>query len=205
MADLPETTPRSVLGSVISRGTVRVGETLVLSLGALFPGDQVQTNLGSALVQYQQGLRVLLATESSAHFTSSHVQLQRGQMVFRTVSGSGPAFAASTLRLEPATTKTIAQVSLQDKKASVVVTEGTLNIVDPSGVQLASLSAGQASVFQEASAALPSGVAGPATALTGGEAATWILVGASFAAVVILPIYILNRDEEVPVLSPTTP
>ena len=203
MAALSGSAPRSVMASVTSRGTVRVGETLVPSLGVLFSDDQVQSNLGSAIIQYEQGPRVLLATESSAQFTSSHVQLQRGQMVFRTVSGSGPAFAASTLRLEPATTKTIAHVTLQDKKASVSVTKGTLNIVDPSGVRLASLSAGQASVFQEASAALPADVAGPATAFIGEATVVWILLGAGLAA--FSTLVLLDRAEEAPVMSPPTP
>ena len=125
-------------------------------------------------------------------------------MLFRTVSGNGPAFAASTLRLEPATTNTVVHVTLEDNKANVSVTEGILNIVDPSGVQLASLSAGQAGVFQEASAALPADVAGPVTSLTGGEiAAIWILVAAGVATAITVPL-VLDEDKP-PVVSPSAP
>jgi len=204
MAASPETAPPAVLGSVTTRGAVRVGGVLMPSHGTLFSGDEVQTSLGSAIIQYQKGPRVQVAIESSVHFTSSHVQLQRGQMAFRTVSGNDLFFAASTLRLESATTTTVAHVSLQDKKASVSVTEGILNIVDPSGVQLASLRAGQASVFQEASAALPAGAGGTVNALTGEEVVVWVLIGAG-AAAVISAIYFLDRDDPVPVISPSTP
>ena len=204
MVASPATAPPAVLGSVTTRGTVRVGGVLMPSHGTLFSGDEVQTSLGSAIIQYQKGPRVQVAIESSVHFTSSHVQLQRGQMAFRTVSGNDLSLAASTLRLEPATTKTDAHVSLQDKKVSVSVTEGILNIVDPSGVHLASLRAGQASVFQEASAALPADPDGPVNALTGEAAVKWVLIGA-VAAAVIYANYFLDRDDEVPVISPSTP
>lgn len=118
---------------------------------------------------------------------------------------NAPAFAVSTLRLEPATAVSVATVTLQDKKASVSVTEGTLNIVDPTGVQLASLSAGQAGVFQEASAALPAQAAGgPASAFIGGIAAIWILVAVGVASATAVTLA-QRDDEEVPVVSPSAP
>ena len=95
-----------------------MGDTLIPTAGTLFSGDQVQTNLGSAIIQYQRGARVQLGTETTALFTSSQAQLQKGRMLFRTVSGNGPAFAASTLRLEPATTNTVVHVTLEDNKTA---------------------------------------------------------------------------------------
>jgi len=108
----------------------------------------VQTNNGGAVVQYRKGVRVSLAAESVADFASARVQLEKGLMRFET-SSNGVTFAASTLRLEPTTVRTVGNVTLRDSKASVSVTEGTLKVVDPSGVQLASLNAGEARLFEE--------------------------------------------------------
>ena len=147
--------PATVLGSITSRGVVRVGDVRVPDTSTLFSGDQVQTAAGSALIQYQQGVRVILGTGSLASFSSSRVELQKGQMSFNASAG-GPLFAASTLRIEPTSGKSSANVTLQDRKATVAVTEGSLRVVDPSGVQLASLRTGEARLFEEASAASPS-------------------------------------------------
>ncbi len=230
MAASPAIGPRTVLGSVTSRGTVRVGETLMPSHGTLFSGDEVQTNVGSALIQYQQGARVQLGTESSAHFTSSHVQLQRGQMAFRTLSGNDLSFAASTLRLEPAMTPTVGYVTLQDQKVIVSVKEGILNVLDPTGVQLDSLKAGEARFFLKASAAL----AAPAAARQSeeelrrrmeeerrrreagepplappqeppGNKTAWVIGGAVAAAAAGATIVILTREkDETSIMSPAT-
>jgi hypothetical protein len=155
MAEPAPAPPGAVLGSVTARGLVSVGEAQVPGMSALFSGDLVRTGMGSALIQYQDGVRVILGSETLASFSSSRVELQKGQMSFSTESG-GPQFAASTLRLEPASAKSAANVSLADHKATVAVTEGSLRIVDPTGVQLASLRAGEARLFEEASAAAPS-------------------------------------------------
>jgi hypothetical protein len=166
--------PRSPLGSIDSYGSVRVGEILVPGETTLFAGDRVQTNNGGAVVQYRKGARVSLAAESVADFAPSKVQLEKGLMRFET-SSNGLSFSASTLRLEPTTVKTIANVTLSDSKASVSVTEGTLKVMDPSGVQLASLNAGEARMFEEApasaspapSASVPSPAAPPQAGSSG--------------------------------------
>jgi regulator of replication initiation timing len=172
--------PATVLGSITSRGVVHVGAVRVPDTSTLFSGDQVQTAAGSALIQYQQGVRVILGTGSLASFSSSRVELQKGQMSFNASAG-GPLFAASTLRIEPTSSKSSANVTLQDKKATVAVTEGSLRVVDPSGVQLASLRTGEARLFEEASAASPS-PASPAPAAAaaapqggGGGSRAWLL------------------------------
>ncbi len=168
--------PRAVLGSVTSYGSVRVGDVPMPSSGTLFSGDQVQTQLGTAMVQYREGPRVLLTSESLANFSSSEIQLQKGSMSFWAVSESGPTFAASTLRLEPASAKAAADVILEGKKASVLVTEGTVKVVDPSGAQIASLRAGEARLFEEAAAAaLPSPAAAPPQAGTGMSSRAWLI------------------------------
>ncbi|MBI2817548.1 MAG: hypothetical protein HYX72_11470 [Acidobacteria bacterium] len=143
------------------------------------------------MIQYRQGVRVSLASESIADFTPAGVQLERGFMNFQTVS-SGIVFSASTLRLEPATVKTSGNVSFQGSKASVSVAEGTLKVIDPSGVQLASLSAGEARLFEEAaataaSASAPSAAAAPAAPPQGGQTSSdssrkW-LIGVGVAVV----------------------
>jgi len=150
-----EAAPRNVLGSIASHGSVRVGETQMPAEGTLFAGDRVETTNGSALIQYRDGARIVLVGQSQADFAPAHVQLSKGLMTFQTVSGDGLVFAASTLRLEPASPRTAANVTVNDNKATVAVTEGTLKVVDPSGVQLASLRVGDARLFEEAPASSP--------------------------------------------------
>jgi hypothetical protein len=176
----PAAAPGAVLGSVTSRGSVHVGDSQIPGMSALFSGDQVRTGVGSALIQYQDGVRVILGAGSLASFSSTRVELQKGQMSFATESG-GPQFAASTLRIEPVSTKSAANVTLADHKATVAVTEGSLRVVDPSGVQLASLRAGEARLFEEVSPALPSPpsaqpAATPPQAGGGGLSRWWLAV-----------------------------
>lgn len=177
------TASRNVLGSIAARGSVQVGEVLMPTEGTLFAGDRVQTNNGSAIIQYREGARIQLASGSLANFTPSRVQLEKGLMSFQTASNNGMMFAVSTLRLEPSTPKAAANVTLKDSKASVAVTEGTLKIVDPSGAQLASLNAGDARLFEEVAASLPEPAASPSPAPAaaappqggGGGSHTWMI------------------------------
>jgi hypothetical protein len=172
---------RAALGSIDSRGAVRIGEVLTPSQNTLFAGDRVQTNNGGAVIQYRQGPRVVLASETVANFAPARVQLEKGLMTFESASNSGMIFAASTLRLEPAAEKTAANVTFTDSKASIAVTQGTLKIVDPSGLQLASLNAGEARMFEDARAeSEPAAAASPAPSAAapqggGGGNHHWIL------------------------------
>lgn len=174
--------PAAVLGSITSYGSVYVGDVSVPSESTLFAGDQVSTRLGSAVIQYKEGARVLLAVGSEAQFTADQAQLQKGQMTFRAVSKDGPTFAASSLRLEPAAANSSASVTLNDGKASVAVTEGAVRVVDPSGARLASLQAGEARLFAMASPAAsapaaPSASAAAAAPQAGGMSGNkvWLL------------------------------
>lgn len=173
---------RAALGSIDSRGAVRIGEVLTPTQNTLFAGDRVQTNNGGAVIQYRQGPRVVLASETVASFAPARVQLEKGLMTFESASNSGMIFAASTLRLEPSSAKTAANVTFTDSKASIAVTQGTLKVVDPSGLQLASLNAGDARLFEEAptssepaSASSPSSAPSSAAPQGGGENHHWVL------------------------------
>jgi len=167
----------AVLGSISSYGTVTVGDLASPSENTLFAGDLVNTGVGSAVVQYKEGTRVLLAMNSTAQFTAGEVQLQAGQMTFRTASEQVPVFHASSLRLEAAPSSA-ANVILNDQKASVSVTQGTVRVVDPTGVPLASIPAGEARLFAMASlpaAAAPSAAAPAAPQMGGGNGTVWLL------------------------------
>ena len=160
----------AVLGSISSYGVVTVGDQTAPMESTLFAGDQVKTAAGSAVIQYREGTRVLLSDDSSAQFAASNVQLQSGQMTFRSGAEGGTTFLASSLRLEPAATNSSANIVLKDGKASVAVTEGTVRVVDPTGAKLATIQAGQAGIFTMASAAVASAAA-PAPAPSAAVAA----------------------------------
>jgi len=175
----------AVLGSISSYGTVTVGDLASPSENTLFAGDLVNTGVGSAVVQYKDGTRVLLAMNSTAQFTAGEVQLQAGQMTFRTASEQVPVFHASSLRLEAAPSSS-ANVILNDRKATISVTEGAVRVVDPTGARLASVQAGEARLFAMASpaAAAPPAPAAPAAPqMGGGNGTVWLLaLGVATAA-----------------------
>lgn len=184
---------RAVLGSINAYGTVRVGDVAVPVQGTLFAGDQVKTELGGAVVQYRQGVRIQLGSETVASFSPTQVQLQKGQMSFQARDGEETVIAASTLLLKPTAPNSAANVVLQDRQASIAVTEGAVTVVDPSGVELASLRAGEARLFAEASAALPPAPSSSAPAPQGAMSGRgWVLalavgvVGASLGTAGIL-------------------
>ena len=194
---------RAALGSIESRGAVRIGEVLTPSQNTIFAGDRVQTNNGGAVIQYRQGSRVVLASETVADFAPARVQLEKGLMTFESASNSGMIFAASTLRLEPGSAKTAANVTFTDNKASIAVNEGTLKVVDPSGLQLASLNAGDARMFEEspagsepASASSPSPAAPAAPPQGGGGKHTWALaLGAAAVGVTLGVVGIVRAND----------
>ena len=168
--------PDAVLGSISSYGAVTVGDIASPAENTLFAGDLVKTNAGSAVIQYKEGTRVLLAKNSTAQFTDSDVQLQNGQMSFRTSSDQSTVFHASSLRLEPAGSSS-ANVILKDQKASVNVTEGAVQVVDPTGKRLASIQAGEARLF---AMAVPPASAAPAASaaapqMGGSDGTVWLL------------------------------
>lgn len=168
----------AVLGSISSYGAVTVGDLSVPAEHTLFAGDLVSTRTGSAVIQYKEGTRVLLTMDSSAQFTPSAVQLQKGQMTFRSSSVQGPVFQASSLRLEPTVASSSANVVLNDGKASVAVTEGAVRVVDPTGAPLASIQAGEARLFAMASAAAAPAAPPAASAAApqaGGDNTVWLL------------------------------
>ena len=137
----------AVVGSINSYGAVTVGQSAAPASSTLFAGDTVRTQAGNAVVQYEQGARVLLAKSSAAVFTPKTVELQKGQMSFRTTTGKDVTFNATSLRLEPMSDKTAADVTVDNGKASVTVREGSVRAVDPSGTPLAVIPAGEAKLF----------------------------------------------------------
>ena len=194
---------RAVLGSIATNGSVRVGEVLVPTEGTLFSGDRVNTNNGNATIQYRDGARVQLASESLADFAPGRIQLEKGLMSFSTVSADGMVFSASTLRLEPTTAKSAANVTLKDTKASVSVTEGTVKVIDPSGTLLASLKAGDARLFEEAPssssaadpAAAPSAAAAPQGGGSSGNNHWLIAAGLAVAGIALGIAGIVKADD----------
>jgi hypothetical protein len=190
----------AVLGSISAYGEVSVGAVSVPAESTLFAGDMVNTVGGKAVIQYKEGARVLLASDSSAQFSAGEVQLQKGQMTFRSAAAGGPVFNATSLRLEPAAANSSANVVLKDGKASVSVTEGILQIVDPSGAKLASIKAGETRLFAMASppaspaAASPAPAAPAPQALAGGTR-TWVLVAAATGVAITTALAItLNNN-----------
>jgi hypothetical protein len=156
------TASRDVVGSIESHGWVQVGDVQMPTVGTLFAGDQVTTNNGVAVIQYKNRARILLASESRANFAPKRVQLEMGLMTFQTTLMDGVVFAAATLRMEPTSLRAAANVILTEHRASVVVTRGTFKVLDRTGVQLASLNAGDARLFEESPAASSRPAASPA-------------------------------------------
>ncbi|MBI4459380.1 MAG: hypothetical protein HY648_04905 [Acidobacteria bacterium] len=182
----------SSLGSITANGSVRVGEVQVPRTGTLFSGDQVRTSLGNAVVQYKDGPRVVLGVESAAKFSSSAIQLQSGQMAFET-SGKPVLFAASTLRLEPAAEKSVANVTVQDKLASISVSEGSVRVMDPSGKLLASLEKGDARLFERVAPPPPPPAAAAAAPQMGSSSGAWLVALAAGVVGTTLGIAALVR------------
>ena len=187
----------AVLGSISSYGAVTVGDLASPAANTLFTGDLVNTHAGTAVIQYKEGTRVLLGRDSSAQFTTDEVQLQAGQMTFHSASDQRPVFHASSLRLESAPSSS-ANVILDDRKATVSVTEGAVRVVDPTGVPLASIQAGEARLFAMASpAAAPPASAVPAAPQFGGSNATvWLLaLGTAAVGLAIGINALINNDD----------
>ncbi len=142
---------RLLLGSVQTHGgLIRINGIIAPAQAKLFGGDRIETNNGQAVVDYKNGTRVVLASESIANCAREQVQLERGFMAFKTRPDQGMFFMASTLRLNPiGSPQTGANVTFNDSRISIVVTSGAINVVDPSGEHLASLDEGHARLFEE--------------------------------------------------------
>jgi FecR-like protein len=204
---MPAANSAAVLGSISSYGSVKVGEQVSPSQNTLFAGDVVKTQSGSAVIQYSQGARVALDKESSARFEASNIQLERGIMSFRAASTDGPVFNASTLRLQPAQSGSSANVSVQPGKATVTVTKGSVRAVDPTGVTLSVINAGETKLFAMASPAPAAPAAASAAAPPIPAIATlWLLVIGGVTAAVTTAVAVTsnnNSSDNAQALSPS--
>jgi hypothetical protein len=200
--------PTPVLGSIASYGTVKVGDTASPRANTLFVNDLVKTAEGSAVIQYKEGTRVLLAKDSSAQFTVSAIQLQKGQLNFRSSSGESPIFQADSLRLEPMAANSSGTVILQDGKASVSVTQGAIRAVDPTGVTLTEINAGQTQLFAMASPAAAAAASASASAAAPpalDPTTIWLLVLSAAITTATVTAFLLTDDEPPAFMSPITP
>jgi ferric-dicitrate binding protein FerR (iron transport regulator) len=192
----------AVVGSINSYGAVSVGKSPAPASSTLLSGDTVTTQSGNAVVRYEQGTRVMLASTSAAVFSPRAVELKKGQMILSTTSSTDVVFNATSLRLEPTSDKTSAEVSLEEGKATIAVREGSVRAVDPSGKPLAVISAGEAKLFAMASpaasaAAAPAAPAASASAPPVAAGLTWILVGTFAVAGTTFGIYrAVTQDHE---------
>ena len=194
----------AVLGSINSYGPVMVGESAAAPEATLFAGDLVDTKTGNAVVQYKQGSRILLAKSSSALFSSASVELKKGQMTFRSASPKEIVFQATSLRLEPVTKKTLANVTVDEGKASISVQEGAIRAVDPSGKVLGEIPAGKTQLFAMAvppsASAAPSAPAASAAAppVTSAATAIWLALGVAAATTAtFVTAAVTDNDDEV--------
>lgn len=136
-----------VIGSIESHGPVQLGDVRMPSVGTLFAGDRVATNNGVALIRYTNGAQIVLASESRANFAPGQVQLEIGLMTFESAFMHGVAFSVSSIRMEPTSPKIIGSITLRENKVGIAVTQGTLQITDASGVELALMKGGEARSF----------------------------------------------------------
>lgn len=186
-----------VLGSISTFGAVTIGASKVPSESTLFSGDTVKTDTGKAVVNYEKGARVLLASTSTAVFSPKTVELKKGQMTIQ--SGKDMVFQATSLRIEPMSEKTSADVVVNDGKASITVKEGSIRAVDPSGTPLAVIPAGEAKLFAMAASA----AAAPAPAAAASASApplwapqTWLLVTLVAGGIVGAAVAISNASDD---------
>lgn len=190
----------AVVGSINSYGAVTVGQSAAPASSTLFAGDTVKTQTGSAVVQYEQGARVVLAKTSTAVFSPKAVELKSGQMSFSTATNKDMTFNATSLRLEPMSPKTAADVVVNDGKASISVREGSVRAVDPTGVSLAVIPAGEAKLFaMAASPAAPAPAAPAASAAAaplGAVAAMWLVIGVGVIGGTIAGIAIAQTSDD---------
>jgi len=185
---------RTVIGSIESHGTVRVGEISAAKSGTLFEGDRVQVGSGNAVIQYRQGSRVTLGVDSAAEFTPAGVRLEKGFMSLRTQPNDGVTYMVSTLHVVPTSAATSANVTLLNRRANLAVKEGGVRVLDEQGTQIASIASGGDLVFEQPStnqqdSASRGSQSGSPNSTSGNPAGTrsksnkWVVVTAAAAAV----------------------
>jgi hypothetical protein len=126
-------------------------------------------------------------------------------MIFRPGSDTGLAFSASSLQLQPAK-GSAANVTLKDGKATIAVTEGKVEVIDPTGAKLASVGAGETKLFAMATPAAGDPAAAPAPAAAAPSAPAphtvvggmplWVwLTGAATVGTTVGFAISMNRDD----------
>jgi hypothetical protein len=201
-----------VLGSMNAYGPVMVGETAAPSEATLFAGDLVDTKSGNAVIQYKQGARVLLAKSSSALFSTGSVELKKGEMTFRSAGNKDVVFQATSLRLEPTSEKTLANVMVNDGKATISVKEGGVRAVDPSGITLGEIPAGKTQLFAMAvapsarAAAAPAAASAAAPPIPSAGAAIWVALAVAGATIgTFVTAKVADNDDEVEARAAASP
>lgn len=163
---LPAAQP--VIGVAMANGEFTVNSARVQSNATVFEGSTIETRAVSSKLELDSGARVQLGADSKGHIYRDRMVLERGVGQFD--SGRNYEVQAGLLRVAPTDPNSTATVAFRDAGVvQVAALHGSVRVMDPRGLLVANIAAGEALDFnmQGAGAAAPSTLTGCLQKLSG--------------------------------------
>lgn len=137
----------SMIGTVMTRGTFRLDSATVRGNATLVEGALLETLQAASEVELNSGARISLAARSKARFFAGRMVLETGEG--RLESAVGYRLEALDLTIRPQTAKASGRVSLSGpNRLLVAAVDGAFRVLNPHGVVVANLTAGNALEFE---------------------------------------------------------
>jgi ferric-dicitrate binding protein FerR (iron transport regulator) len=167
------------------KGTAWLNGSAVPGSSAIFSGDLVQTQSGSAANINAVGANVIVSPDSVVRFESTHVGLERGAVTVAT--SNGMAVHVGSVTVTPATsTWTQFEVAQADNGVRIIARKGDVSVADGTGSS--NLPEGQQTTRedQEKKKRKKKGAAAPVAGGAGPLSSPWAEAGGAAAVGVIL-------------------
>ena len=134
------------IGTASARGDMRVDNYSVKGNATLFDGSVVETGQASADLRLNKGVEITMSADSRGTLYSDHIVLQQGQSEL--MSSGAFQLQANGLHIVPAAPHSRGVVSVKPgNTVEIASLDGTLGVVNGSGVMLANILPGHSFSF----------------------------------------------------------
>ncbi|MDQ6708167.1 MAG: hypothetical protein M3Z85_19600 [Acidobacteriota bacterium] len=189
------------IGVALASGNITIDKASTPGNAPLFEGNTVETDKNASRLQLNNGVRVVLASESRGKVYRDRLVLEKGATQVTAPGNFG--VAADFLRITGTDSNSSATVAMRGQTVQVASLQGTMQVANAQGVFLTKIAPGMAFDFTRQDTNAGAGAADqdeankkkkkkktPVAAVGGGSATTVGAMGASHATIVVAGIVV---------------
>ncbi|MDQ6665714.1 MAG: hypothetical protein M3Z23_15145 [Acidobacteriota bacterium] len=189
------------IGVALASGNITIDKASTPGNAPLFEGNTIETDKSASRLQLNNGVRVVLASESRGKVYRDRMILEKGSTQVTAPGNFG--VAADFLRITGTDSNSSATVAMHGQTVQVASLQGTMQVANAQGVFLTKIAPGMAFDFTRQDANAGAGAADqdstnkkkkkkktPVAAVGGGSGTTIGAMGASHATMVVAGIVV---------------